>query len=169
MVQITRIRCDIATGKLSGAGTDGSVYLGVAGREFRLDSTADDYERDSVRRYTLGELVTPFSTDGVNNPQLNDPNLGFPLDTENLDRLPKYIRFEPEGSDDRWHVRSVTVSVIHDHLVAAVYTTPRNFEGLWLSNLSGKVLHLTNEIRHHIEAGAAARELAREAEEEASG
>jgi len=45
MAQITGCLCQIITGKMSGAGTDGSVFLGLCGREFRLDSTADDYER----------------------------------------------------------------------------------------------------------------------------
>lgn len=105
MAQITGVLCQIITGNISGAGTGGDIFLGLCGREFVLDSTANDFERRSWREYILGrgpvEPDLPAPQIHVRNPELNDPrSAGFPLDSANLDRSPVYIRFEPEGSDD---------------------------------------------------------------------
>ena len=55
MAQVTGILCQVITGKQSGAGTDGRIFLGLGGREFRLDSSRDDYERGSWREYICGQ------------------------------------------------------------------------------------------------------------------
>ena len=47
MAAITGILAQIITGDIDNAGTDGRVYLGLGGREFRMDSKEDDYERGS--------------------------------------------------------------------------------------------------------------------------
>src|SRR5262245_43930057 len=39
MAAITRIEANVRTGNRAGAGTDGNIFLGIAGREFVLDST----------------------------------------------------------------------------------------------------------------------------------
>ena len=44
MADINRIDVLIATASGSGSGTDGNVYIGVAGREFYIDSAQDDFE-----------------------------------------------------------------------------------------------------------------------------
>ncbi len=41
MVDINSVHVNIQTGSVSGGGTDGDVYVGFAGREFRLDTSAD--------------------------------------------------------------------------------------------------------------------------------
>ena len=48
MAQIESIQVNIETGDESGGGTDGSIYVGVGGREFHLDTSADDFERGSA-------------------------------------------------------------------------------------------------------------------------
>ena len=55
MPQIASITLHLQTGDLSGAGTDGDVYLGLCGREFSIDSTRDDFESGDGRSYVLGE------------------------------------------------------------------------------------------------------------------
>ena len=67
MAQIERIVLNVQTGKLSGAGTDGYVYLGVCGREFSINTTRDDFERESTRNYILG------AGSNVTNSSFNDP------------------------------------------------------------------------------------------------
>jgi hypothetical protein len=54
MAQVTGILCQVLTGNVDGAGTDGSVYLGLGAREFCMDSHANDYERGSDRSYIMG-------------------------------------------------------------------------------------------------------------------
>jgi hypothetical protein len=92
MAQITGVLCQLITGNISGAGTDGSIFLGLCGREFRLDSVRDDYERGSWREYILGagplEPNLPPPQIRVTHPEQNDPRSeGFLLDSENLNRV----------------------------------------------------------------------------------
>ena len=148
MAKITGILCQIITGNLEGAGTDGSVYLGLGGREFRLDSVEDDYEKGSWREYIMGvgpvEPTLPPPQIRVNNKDQNDPRLGFPLDTVNLVRTPVYIRFEPEGSGDRWNL-SFAAALVYSGQFVVGYTAPADFDNLWFGQATGKILYLTDE------------------------
>jgi hypothetical protein len=145
MATLTRIDVTIQTGDRAGAGADGRVYLGIAGREFRCDSTADDFERGSRRTYTFG--------DGSNvvNGNLNDPRTPQ-LTVEAVNRFPVYIRFEQEpaegtfyGFDGRpagqWNLDRATV-----HLNGSSfhhYETSVHLDGgLWLGRDSGGLLYL---------------------------
>lgn len=148
MATITGLLCQIITGGMDGAGTDGSVFLGLGGREFRLDSKADDYERGSWREYILG--LGPLEPNlgpnqiRVNNKDRNDPGKGFPLDTSNLDRSPVYIRFEPEGGGDNWNLRFAAALVYTNGQFVTAFTPPVAFDNLWMGTASGKILYLTD-------------------------
>jgi hypothetical protein len=146
MAKVTGILCQIVTGTVNNAETDGWVYLGLGGREFRLDSTADDYQRGSVREYILGlgpvEPNLPAPQVRVQNPEWNDPRVGFPLDTVNLTRSPVYIRFEPEGSSPNWNL-SFAAALVYAGQFVVGYTPPVDFDNLWLGDPMGKVLYLT--------------------------
>jgi hypothetical protein len=152
MAQITGILCQVITGKVAGAGTDGSVYLGLGGREFRLDSSADDYERGSWREYILGvgpvEPNLPPPQIRVKNKDRNDPRLDFPLDTVNLGRSPVYIRFEPESSGGNWNL-SFAAALVYAGQFAVGYLAPfpSTTDNLWMGQATGKVLYLTEEVR----------------------
>lgn len=81
MPQITSIHLHIETGNLSGAGTDGDVYLGLGGREFSIDTTRDDFERGAGREYILGDGAN------INNAAVNDPRKQQ-MFTENVANFP---------------------------------------------------------------------------------
>src|SRR3954470_7629539 len=100
MAAITRIEANVRTGNRAGAGTDGNIFLGIGGREFVLDSSADDFEQNSNRTYVLGVSVPGETT--VTNAAHNDPRTDYVLDSTFLERFPVYIRFEPEGSNPDW-------------------------------------------------------------------
>lgn len=87
-------------------GTDGKVYLGLGGREFRLNSGVDDFIANSAPTTFVFGLGST-----VNNSPDNDPRSPFPLTTENVDKYPIYIRFEPSSDTDIWTLASVTVSI----------------------------------------------------------
>ena len=149
MAKVTGVFCQIITGDVDGAGTDGRVYLGIGGREFRLDSREDDYERGSWREYILG--TAPLETLALSPPQIrvrnwedNDPTLRLPLDTNNLPRSPVYIRFEPLGSYDKWNLFFAATRVYADQFFVG-YAPPDDFHDLWLGEAMGKVLYLTRE------------------------
>ena len=110
MAAITRIDVRIKTGRGSKlAGTDGDVYIRIGGREFFVDSAADDFEQGSDRTYTFGEGAN------VRDAALNDPRSPYQLLTENLNRFPINLRFIPgpgsRGQGDVWLLESITVTV----------------------------------------------------------
>jgi hypothetical protein len=165
MARISGILCPVITANVAGAGTDGRVYLGLGGREFRLDSSADDFEKHSWREYVLG--AAPNDRDlqpqqvRVKNPERNDPRQGFPLDSDALNSAPVYLRFEPLGAGDDWDLAFVAALVYGGQFITA-YTVPDDFHNLWLGHAAGKVVYLTTEWRLGERALLdAARQLAR--------
>ncbi|MFX0578370.1 hypothetical protein [Nocardia nepalensis] len=150
MARITGILCQIITGTVNGAGTDGRVYLGLGGREFCIDSTADDFERGSWREYIMGrapdEPDLPPPLIRVRNGKLNDPRIGFPLDTVNLRKSPVYIRFEPAGSNPDWNLSAASALVYEgEGQFVTSFHPPEGFDNLWLGEDYGKILFLTRE------------------------
>lgn len=158
MAAITGILCQIITAAIDHAKTDGDVYLGVAGREFLLDSEANDFEWGAVDKFFLGRggsFPFEYGSNPVKNAPLNDPVVGFPLDTAALDHTPTYIRFAPEDDDDTWDIRHAVVLVYvaetdshptFSNRVDAAFRVPSTFHDLWLGKGFGEVLHLTERL-----------------------
>jgi len=145
MAQVTGILCQIITGNVDGAGTDGRVYLGLGAREFRLDSSKDDYERGSIREYIMGlgplePNIPPPQIRVLNGPR-NDPRFGLPIERLNLSKTPVYIRFEPTGSYPDWNLATAVVLVYAPQFAVAYTHTPLIID-LWLGDSYGKVLYL---------------------------
>ena len=98
-----------------GAGTDGNPYIGIGGREFRIDSEKDDFEVNTDRTFISGQ--TPAAIPGdvklfpLNAPVYNDPRSPVQLYTENLYKYPVYLRFDPSNDDDMWGLEYVSVRV----------------------------------------------------------
>ena len=44
MVEIDRINVIVKTGNVNKAGTNGNVYLGIGGREFKLNKPGNQFE-----------------------------------------------------------------------------------------------------------------------------
>ncbi|MFQ6394943.1 hypothetical protein ACLMAJ_15945 [Nocardia sp. KC 131] len=170
MTKISGFECRIVTGDVDGAGTDGRVYLGLAGREFGVNSRLDDFERGSDRSYVFGLAPAKQLDQGIqweNRVRAwdryvygssvedgNDPRVGFKLDTANLSQSPAYIRFETAGSNHSWNLADVWVIVytgtdrdytlLGDHfLAAAVFHKPDGLKNLWFGDNYGKMLFLT--------------------------
>lgn len=149
MAAISGILFVVQMSNFDGSGTDGDIYLGIGGREFYVDSGYDDYERGSYLEYILGDVQLPEiigTRTRVNNANNNDPRVDFPLDTDDLGRTPVYLRFEPEDSDDNMNLHFVAALVYTDQFFIA-YLTPQRLDNLWLGRRSGKILHLTEEVR----------------------
>jgi len=154
MAQVTGVLCAVVTqGSEPDGGTDGSVFLGIGGREFRLDSSVDDFERGSYRVYVLGSapaqsfLPWPewWPQVAVSHPDRNDPALGLRLDTSVFNPLPKYLRLE--GSD-HWALCSAIAAVYAGDQFIIAYATPDSLRPhVWLGPTSGRVVHLTRRLR----------------------
>jgi len=140
MAAITRITAQVRTGNRNGAGTDGEIYLGIGGREFHLDSSADDFEQNSTRTYVMGEFVPGETV--VNNAARNDPRVDYVLMSEFSDKFPTYLRFDPAGDSPDWNLESVTVST-HSHATPlATYTNLGGSNNLWLGTGFGKYCYM---------------------------
>lgn len=120
-----------------GTGTDGRIYLGVCGREFRLQNAPADFHSGAEPLFVLGDGAT------VRHPDLNDPRHPQ-LDTDMAEKYPVYIRFEPVTASDDWKVRVVCVRVegdlsLHDPDLIKEFGTPSilSADGLWLGRNAG--------------------------------
>lgn len=140
MAAITKVEAYVFTAENDGGGTDSYVYLGLGGREFALDTTADDFQKGATQTFVLGE-------DGnVVNPATNDPRRPQ-LDTSDLHLFPVYLRIEPSGSEPDWCVERaiVTVNPGQDSLAKYDFLSLAGTEAhqkIWLGASHGKALHL---------------------------
>lgn len=135
MAAITQIKVTVHTGDRDNAGTDGYVYLGLCGREFKLNREGiDDFSRANRSEYILG------SGSNVGDAQYNSPKLPQ-LDTTDADRFPAYIRLEPTGDSPSWNLDGVEVAITPGGTKYA-----RLGEGgganLWLGQDMGKICYL---------------------------
>jgi hypothetical protein len=146
MAAISRISVTIHTGARSNAGTDGFVYLGIAGREFALTSAADvdAFEPNSIRTYRLGASAN------IANAGDNDPRRPWQLDSRDIPCCPRYVRFEPAGGSPDWNVERVTIQVTTaepgggtaEITLARLGRTRHGSSHVWLGHNIGKVIYL---------------------------
>lgn len=137
MEAITRIDVRLKTGSLEGAGTDGIVYLGICGREFHLDSSLNDFEKNSDKVYILGDGKN------IEKSELNDPR-SPQLYMDNVQTFPIYIRFEPTGDSSDWNLKNVYVTVNPGKNQIKYRLFPDNIvvNNFWLGEDSGKIVYI---------------------------
>ncbi|HJS41146.1 MAG TPA: PLAT/LH2 domain-containing protein [Sphingomicrobium sp.] len=132
---IRQIRVEITTGRDRGAGTDGNVYLGICGREFRCDTSADDFEQGSTREYIFGTMPGTFPN--ITSERYNHPSRP-PLLPEEADLFPAYIRLS-QGSS-RWLLAGAKVYIddeVDPHFVDAIRNNP-----IWMGDDCGCIYYL---------------------------
>jgi subtilisin family serine protease len=134
---ISKINVKIKTGNMNGAGTNGRVYLGIGGREFRLDQPGNQFEQGDLDTFTIG------TGSNIENASINDLPTFVKIESpiiRHLDILlfPKYIRFDPNDKDDNWNVEKVEVEVVN---IARTYRGPRD-GNVWLGSRSGISIQL---------------------------
>jgi hypothetical protein len=100
MPNIDAIEVRITTGI---EGTDATVYFGVCGREFNLDTSADDFNSGATDIF----LLRPGGN--VINAEFNNPQKPQ-LVTGNLLSFPMWIRYAAQPDDD-WDIQDVEVTV----------------------------------------------------------
>jgi hypothetical protein len=136
---IESIQVEVNTLDVDGAGTDGSLYLGVCGREFHLDTSANDLEQGSARKYVLGDNAN------VEHKAINDPRKQRLL-TEHVDGLPVYLRFVGNNEDDRWGLQRAFMT-LNDELLPMWDTISyiSDVDGIWLGGKAGGAVFLLRE------------------------
>ena len=133
MTAIRKLTISVSTSSQSGAGTDGDVYVGFCGREFFLDSSADDFERNSSKTYILGE------GSNILNRQFNDPRVPQLQDTD-IDLHPVYIRFVGNSRGDNWNLQRASIS-FNDQLLP-LYELLLARDGIWMGTRASGVAFL---------------------------
>ncbi len=137
MAAITTLSINIQTGTDSGADTDGDVYVGLGGREFYLDTSADDFERGSSRTYVLGQ------DSNVLEKAFNDPRKPQ-LREEDLDLFPVYIRFVGRARGDNWRLKGGSITI--NNILFPRYQIPPAFEGIWMGTRASSVFFIPKHI-----------------------
>jgi hypothetical protein len=134
---VRKIIVELHTDSDEGASTKGQVFLGLGGREFRLDIKGhDDFDQNEEAIYELGE------GSNVLNSARNDPRTGMPVTIEAVTTFPAYIRLAPRKDSDDWKLALVKVVAIGgDHEVRFAALDATN-EDLWLGPQSGNCLYL---------------------------
>lgn len=132
MAFLNKISVTITTGRDRGAGTDGSVFLGLAGREFRCDTSSDDFEIGSTREYIFGDDCN------IQREHDNDPRKP-PLQIEDVDLFPAYIRFA-QGGNSAWLLADAEVYVNDE--ANPRFVTPIQNNPIWLGDVSGCIYYL---------------------------
>lgn len=141
MANVEKIWVRFKTGDKQGAGTDGDIYLGIGGREFMVDSSDDDFERDADRYYAIGKPST------ILHYTVNDPRRPQ-ITTEDVDAFPVYVRFAPKSRSDSWNLDEVWVGVNDegfnrlDFYRSVGSRDGVREEGFWLGVRSGLFLYL---------------------------
>jgi hypothetical protein len=132
---IRQIRVEITTGRDRGAGTDGNIYLGICGREFRCDTSADDFEKGSTREYIFGAIPPVF--ENITSETYNHPSRP-PLLPDEADTFPCYLRLS-QGSS-RWLLADAAVyidSETEPRFVGAMSNNP-----IWMGDDCGCIYYL---------------------------
>jgi hypothetical protein len=133
MAQITRMDVTTSTGD---NGTNGTVILGIGGREFVLDRTGrNDFKQNTNDHFVLG---APNNVDVVANSDFNDPNKLFPLRTEALPDFPIYVRHE---GADAWRLNGVTITITSSQGTQTLTALPGS-QNLVLGPESGRFLFI---------------------------
>ena len=132
MAFLHTIKVTITTGRDRDSGTDGDVYLGIAGREFRCDTESDDFEKGSKRDYIFGKHHN------IRNERTNRPS-NPPLLVEDVDNFPAYIRFS-QGGNSAWALAGAIVYINElpdPHFESRIENNP-----IWLGTDSGCIYYL---------------------------
>jgi hypothetical protein len=111
MAHVGKITATIKTANVNDASTNGRVYLGLGGREFRLNMPGNQFQKGQTNTFIIGD------GGNIDNPHHGNDLPMFGGDTTNapnveytdLELYPKYIRFEPQDEDDNWNMETANV------------------------------------------------------------
>ncbi|WP_406856126.1 hypothetical protein ABEG18_00405 [Alsobacter sp. KACC 23698] len=116
--------------------TEGNIFLGLAGREFRVNDGRSAVERGDDHTYVYGDGAS------VLDPEFNDPR-NPQLDTLNVYKFPTYIRFEPPSENSKWLLSVVEVTVRSpDADEIYIEIGPVGSGPIWLGQGCGKTVYL---------------------------
>jgi hypothetical protein len=147
MPHVGQITATVTTGDVTNAPTNGRVYLGIGGREFRLNKPGDQFKRHSTDIFIIGDggnIDNPRNANDL--PMVGAGTINAPtIEFSDLNDYPKYIRLEPKVEDDDWNVETVSVEA-KEYNGSAASGNSKVFSDLggnaWLGDPFGKMLDL---------------------------
>ena len=147
-------RLQLVTGSSSGAKTDGDVYVGLGGREFYVDSEANDFEASTSLSYAYGGSPATGS-ERVKHAEWNDPRRPLIEDFDVM-RNPIYLRFVPRqlptgglDRDDNWELAVARLSLKWDGPILAFPDPPIALivnGPIWLGIRRGQIVHFRRDL-----------------------
>jgi hypothetical protein len=145
MTHVGKITATIRTGDVSGADTNGRVYLGIGGREFRLNKPGDQFRRNTQDIFIIGDGENIENPDNSNSlpigGDVNSPRIEF----SDLNLYPRYIRFEPQDNGDKWNMAFaiVVAEQYNGNVPSGNSQTFTDLSGnIWLGTRSGQFIGL---------------------------
>ena len=135
MTDITTINVLIITGEHEDAGTgNGTVYLGICGREFCCNTSADDFKSGAGNNFVFGagSNVLRAASNDPRKPQLR---------VEDLALFPAYIRHDQRNSS-HWHLFQASVVINGNAFIFDTFETKLGLDGIWLGVNSGEYCYL---------------------------
>jgi hypothetical protein len=159
MTHVDKINVDVTTRNVTNAGTNGEVYLGYGGREFRLDQPGDQFKKGANDHFTIG-VGSDIEDKNINDLPLNpSTSPDSPKINENIvlgtNPFPVYIRLDPKDDDDNdWNVETVQVAAVAGGGIGTgttkTYVFPKaggtHLAGtIWLGRRSGLTLFLEQQ------------------------
>jgi hypothetical protein len=134
--RVIAINAVFETADVPDAGTDGDVYLGLGGREFHCDTSADNFQQGGTDTFVFGQFTNVLHSDR------NDPSVP-PIALDSVTRFPVYVRFE-QGIEKPWRFSRLTVrlTVAPGPQPPAYTSTLHHPDGFWLGTVSGSMVFL---------------------------
>ena len=159
MTHVDKIVVDVTTKNVSDAGTNGLVYLGIGGREFRLDKPGDQFKRGATDKFTIGIDSDVESSDINDLPLDPGPNGKSPEIEDSVvtgtNMFPVYIRLDPKNDEDNdWNIEKVKVDAVAGFGTGTgatrTFVFPKPTGGhpegtIWLGTSSGLTLFLEQQ------------------------
>ena len=142
-ITVKRIKATLWTGNRDDANTNGDVFLGLGGREFKLDlPSIGELQRNTENTFFLGE------NPNVVDPNRNDPDQDLHLRQEDLwDFGLPYVRFKGANDKDTWNLEAAVVEVTTSINEKFIWRRMKDSaDNLWLGNQSGNVCYLAQIV-----------------------
>ena len=147
MAHVGKIQVQVKTGDVTNAPTNGRVYLGIGGREFRLNKPGNQFTRGATDTFVIGDggnIDNPRNANDL--PFVGAGTVNAPaIEYTDLPLYPKYVRLEPKEEDDDWNVEFVNViaTLYNGNMNTGISTAFSDLGGnIWLGNPFGKMLDL---------------------------
>ena len=139
---IGKLEVDIYTSDIEYAGGLGTAYLGIGGREFKLDRPAHkEFKEGSKDTFIIGKGSNIENDKGANDLIMTQNS--YEINDKDIQEFPKYIRYEPKNDNDDWNIDRIELRVYDNSDILQLTVKALEENGnIWLGNSSGLIIGL---------------------------